>query len=110
MLVKGASETWLAMIGPGIKSLGEMKSNTQIWQKQIAATVAEMLGQQFEANHPVATAFKLPDNAHMKQMNLAAIGLSFDFFYSSEGIMLGIIIVLLVKLFRKHKRLLKLQQ
>lgn len=107
MLTKGAGETWLAMIGPGIKAVGEMKSNTQIWQKQLAATVAAMLGQEFEANHPVATAFKLPGHANDRQMNFAALGWSFDFLWSTEGIMLCIIFILLVKLFRR-KRAMKL--
>ncbi|MBC7933935.1 MAG: alkaline phosphatase family protein [Rhizobacter sp.] len=109
MLVKGASETWLAMIGPGINPLGEMKANTQIWQKQIAATVAELLDEEFKANHPVAAAFTLPVHANERQMNIAALGLSFDLFYSSEGIMGIIIFFLLVKLFRR-KRSLTLQQ
>lgn len=63
-LKKGASETWLAMIGPGIKPLGEIKTNSQIYQKQLAATIAQLIDQKFEANHPVASAFKLPTSAH----------------------------------------------
>lgn len=109
MLVKGASETWLAMIGPGIKPLGEMKSNTQIYQKQIAATVAGLIDQHFEANHPIATAFKLPVDVHERQMNIAALGISFDSLFTTEGIMFMIILFLLAKLFKK-KRLLRLQQ
>lgn len=109
MLVKGAGETWLAMIGPGIKPLGEMKSNTQIYQKQIAATVAGLIDQHFEANHPIATAFKLPADAHERQMNIAALGISFDSLLTTEGIMFMIILFLLAKLFKK-KRSLRLQQ
>ncbi|RYD80305.1 MAG: hypothetical protein EOP53_08265 [Sphingobacteriales bacterium] len=105
MLVKGASETWLAMIGPGIKAIGEMKSNTQIYQKQIAATVAAMVGENFEANHPIATAFKIPDHAQEQQMNIAALGISFDSLLTTEGIMLMIIIFLVTKLFKKKKGL-----
>ncbi|MBC7868341.1 MAG: alkaline phosphatase family protein [Gloeobacteraceae cyanobacterium ES-bin-316] len=62
-LNKGASETWLAMIGPGIKQLGEIKNDNQIYQKQLAATIAQLINQKFEANHPIATAFKLPSSA-----------------------------------------------
>ena len=105
MLTKGSGETWLAMIGPGIKPVGEMKSNTQIWQKQIAATVAELLHQDFEANHPVAAAFRLPQHANYKQMEMALLGGSLDFFLSAEGVMACIILMLLVKLFRKNKKL-----
>ncbi|RYY70173.1 MAG: phosphoglyceromutase [Chitinophagaceae bacterium] len=109
MLVKGASETWLAMIGPGINPLGEMKSNTQIWQKQIAATLAKLLEQKFEANHPVATSFQLPESAYSKQMSLVTLGFSLDFLYSSKGLMAVIILFLLVKLYRKRSAI-KLQQ
>ena len=108
-LVKGASETWLAMLGPGVKALGEMKAHTQIYQKQIAATAAALVEKRFEANHPVAAAFKMPGNVYEQQMNIAALGISFDFLLSSEGIMLSIIILLSVKLFRR-KRKIKLQQ
>ena len=105
MLLKGSGETWLAMIGPGINALGEMTANTQIWQKQIAATVAELLNQEFVANHPVAAAFTIPVHANERQMNIASLGLSFDILYSSEGIMGIIIFLLMIKLFRQKKKL-----
>lgn len=108
MLTKGAGETWLAMIGPGIRAIGEMKSNTQIWQKQIAATVAELLDQQFEANHPIAAAFKIPDHVNEQQKGSFLLGWSFDFLFSTEGILLCIIFFLLLKL-SKRKKAMKLQ-
>jgi hypothetical protein len=49
--VKGSGETWLAMLGAGIPSSGEMKTAQQTWQKQIAATVALLLGEHFETEH-----------------------------------------------------------
>ena len=104
MLVKGSGETWLAMIGPGIQSLGEMKSNTRIYQKQIAATVAGLLHQEFEANHPIAAAFKLPDDPHEQQMNIAALGLSPDSLLTTEGMMMCVILFLLLKLFRRRRK------
>jgi hypothetical protein len=111
-LVKGAGETWLAMIGPGVKALGEMKANTQIYQKQIAATISALLDQQFEANHPVAAGFKMPENAYQQQMNIAALGISFDSLITPEGIMLCIIILLSARLANRKKKIrrLKLQQ
>lgn len=105
MLVKGCGQTWLAMIGPGINPLGEMKASTQIWQKQIAATVAELLDQQFEANHPVATAFNMPVNAYDQQKNILSLGWSFNFLFSTEGILIFIIFILLIKLFRRKRSL-----
>lgn len=108
-LVKGASETWLAMIGPGVNALGEMKANTQIYQKQIAATVAALLGQQFEANHPIANGFKMPENAYQQQMNFAALGISFDNLLTPEGIMFCIIIALFARLFNYKKTIRRLK-
>jgi Type I phosphodiesterase / nucleotide pyrophosphatase len=52
--VEGANELWLAVIGPDTKHLGELASAGQLYQQQIAATVAQLLGFNFTANHPVA--------------------------------------------------------
>lgn len=49
-----AHEIWLAAIGPDIKPMGELKQPMQVYQKQIAATIARLLGFDFTANHPVA--------------------------------------------------------
>lgn len=46
--IKGSSQTWLAMIGPGIESLGEMKEEQQFYQEQIAAAIAGLVGERFE--------------------------------------------------------------
>lgn len=51
---KGSGETWLALMGPDISPEGEIKENRQIWQKQIAATIAALIGETFEAKHPIA--------------------------------------------------------
>jgi len=52
--IKGASEMWVAAIGPGLKAGGEMKNPVQLYQQQVAQTIAEWLGLEFKANHPVA--------------------------------------------------------
>lgn len=52
--IEDAHEIWLAAIGPGIKQLGENKEPQQLYQKQIAATIAALLGYRFVANHAVA--------------------------------------------------------
>jgi arylsulfatase A-like enzyme len=57
--VNGSSRTWLAMIGPNIKPLGEMKEEEQIYQKQIAQTIANLLGENFQSDHNVASAISL---------------------------------------------------
>lgn len=48
-----SDETWLAVIGPDTKGLGEVKVESQIFQDQIAQTIAKLLGFTFTADHPV---------------------------------------------------------
>jgi hypothetical protein len=60
LLTDGSAQTWLAMIGPGIEPLGEIKTMGQIYQKQIASTIAELLGQDFKTNHEIGKALPLP--------------------------------------------------
>jgi hypothetical protein len=40
--------------------LGEMKEEQQTYQQQVAATIASLLGEKFEAAHPIAQAISLP--------------------------------------------------
>ena len=58
--VSGSGEAWLAMLGPDIPPQGEMKGPQQIWQKQIAATVALLAGEHFTAKHRVAAPVIIP--------------------------------------------------
>ncbi|MEO5595425.1 MAG: alkaline phosphatase family protein [Chitinophagaceae bacterium] len=51
--IEDAHELWLAVIGPDTKPEGELKTPGQLYQKQIAATIAQLLGLTFTANHPV---------------------------------------------------------
>ncbi|MFM2362328.1 MAG: hypothetical protein RLZZ316_1230 [Bacteroidota bacterium] len=52
--IADAHEIWLAVIGPGIQPRGEIKEPMQLYQKQLAATIAKMLTLNFTTNHPVA--------------------------------------------------------
>ena len=52
--IEDAHEIWLAAIGPDTESLGEIAVPGQLYQKQIAATIAGLLGYRFASNHPVA--------------------------------------------------------
>ncbi len=51
--IEGAHEIWLAVMGPDTNPLGEIKTAGQLYQKQIAATIAQLLGITFTTNHPV---------------------------------------------------------
>lgn len=51
--VEGADEIWLAVMGPDTPPTGEMKMTMQVYQKQVAQTVAKLMGYTFRAEHPV---------------------------------------------------------
>jgi len=46
--IAGSSETWLAMIGPHLNPLGEISEDQQLYQKQLATMIAELVGEKFE--------------------------------------------------------------
>lgn len=56
--IEDAHEIWFAVMGPGIKATGEMKEPVQLYQKQFAQTMANLLGYNFKAEHPVGEAIK----------------------------------------------------
>jgi Sulfatase len=56
--VEHSNEMWFAVLAPGIKTKGEMKNKEQYYQKQLAQTIAKMLGLEFKTNHPVASEVK----------------------------------------------------
>lgn len=51
--IGGSGETWQAMLGNNIAPAGELNVKQQVYQKQLAATIAVLLGIPFIANHPV---------------------------------------------------------
>jgi hypothetical protein len=57
--IKGASEIWFAVMGPGIAAKGEVKQPMQNHQEQLAQTIASLLGVKFKAGHPVADKISL---------------------------------------------------
>ena len=58
--VKGAENTWFAVIGPDTPPTGEVKTPTTTYHKQLAQTMAQLLGFDFKANagHEVGDAIK----------------------------------------------------
>ncbi len=50
-----SNQIWVAVIGPDTPPSGELKTPGMVYQKQLAATFAAMLGFNFTANHPVAS-------------------------------------------------------
>jgi len=60
VFTRGSGDAWFAVIGPGIAPQGEMKTAQQHYQKQIAATVATMLGEKFTSRHTIGQPIELP--------------------------------------------------
>ena len=51
--IEDAHEIWLAAMGPDTKAFGEIKQPMQLYQRQIATTIAKLLGFTFAPAHPV---------------------------------------------------------
>ena len=52
----GSGQTWFALMGPDTPPLGEVKTKTRYYQKQLAQTIANILGVDFSPAHRVAPA------------------------------------------------------
>lgn len=52
--VEDAFQIWFAAMGPDTQAAGEVKTPGQLYQKQVAATIARLLGLNFTSSHPVA--------------------------------------------------------
>jgi hypothetical protein len=51
--VAGADQIWMAFVGKGISALGEVKTGEQLYQAQLAQTIAGLLGYRYTAAHPI---------------------------------------------------------
>jgi hypothetical protein len=52
--IAGAENIWIAVIGPDTPTAGEMTNVPRVTQSQIAATIAQLLGQDYRASVPQA--------------------------------------------------------
>lgn len=62
--INGSSQTWFAVLGPGIKGAGEIREKGQFYQEQLAQTIAQLLGEEFTAGNaapPVTLRQGTPD-------------------------------------------------
>ena len=50
----GSDQIWFVAMGPGIHAKGEIKKPVQFYQEQFAQTMADLLGEYFKCEHPVA--------------------------------------------------------
>lgn len=54
--IKGADEIWIAVLGPDTPALGEVTDECQLYQNQVASTVAAFLGVKYTNTEPVGKA------------------------------------------------------
>ena len=57
---EGSGDIWMAMLGPDIRPEGELRTRGQVYQKQIAATIASLLGDPAGPGHPPGRAIVVP--------------------------------------------------
>jgi hypothetical protein len=57
---EGSGDIWMAVLGPDIQPAGELKTRGQVYQKQLAATMASLLGDPAAPGHPPGKAISLP--------------------------------------------------
>jgi len=60
---QGSGDIWLAVMGPDILPEGELKTRGQVYQKQLAATIARLLGNPSGAGHPPGKPILFPSAA-----------------------------------------------
>ncbi|HEV8285171.1 MAG TPA: hypothetical protein VGQ09_12725 [Chitinophagaceae bacterium] len=51
--IKDAGQIWIAAMGPDTSPAGEIQTKELLYQRQIATTVAALLGMEFKPDHPV---------------------------------------------------------
>ena len=56
--IEDAHEIWMAAMGPDTKPMGEIKASMQLYQAQLATTMAALLGFNFKPAHPVKEAVR----------------------------------------------------
>ena len=71
ILTRGSGESWLAVLGPDIAPLGEIKNEQQIFENQMASTIANMLGLEFETSANRGTPIVMRMNAEYNMASAA---------------------------------------
>ena len=56
----GSGDIWIAMMGPDIQSEGEIRTAGQLYQRQLAATIAALAGDPKGQGHPPGKAIEIP--------------------------------------------------
>lgn len=56
--VRGSSQTWLAVMGPGLDRVKDKLSKSQFYNKQLATIIAQLSGEEFLGKRSFTTQFK----------------------------------------------------
>jgi len=59
---EGSGDIWMAVLGPDIQPEGELRTKGQVYQKQLAATIASLMGDPVAPGHPPGRAIGFPVN------------------------------------------------
>jgi hypothetical protein len=70
--IKESGQIWMAVLGPDTPAFGEMKIEQQLYQKQIASTIASLLGFSFNTNHPVGNSIASVFNSDTDKTKVAS--------------------------------------
>jgi hypothetical protein len=57
---QGSGNIWMAVLGPDIEPAGELKTPGQVYQRQLASTIAALLGDPAGPGHPPGQPINLP--------------------------------------------------
>jgi hypothetical protein len=57
---EGSGDIWMAVLGPDIQPEGELRMRGQVYQKQIASTIARLLGDPIGPGHPPGKPIVIP--------------------------------------------------
>lgn len=57
---EGSGDIWMAVLGPDIQPEGELRMKGQVYQRQIAATIASLLGDPAAPGHPPGKPIMIP--------------------------------------------------
>jgi hypothetical protein len=57
---EGSGDIWMAVLGPAIQPEGELRNKEQVYQKQLAATIASLMGDPAAPGHPPGKPIVIP--------------------------------------------------
>jgi len=57
---EGSGDIWMAVLGPAIEPEGELRNKEQVYQKQLSATIASLLGDPVAPGHPPGKPIVIP--------------------------------------------------